>query len=39
MVLQFALGSPLREGLWAGGAVIAFILVAWLVIFMLGFLM
>ncbi len=37
MVLQFALGSPLREGLWAGGVLVTFILVAWLVMLSLGY--
>jgi len=37
MILQFASGSPLLEGLWAGGVLIAFILVAWLVQLSMGY--
>ncbi len=32
MMPQFALGSPLLEGVWAGGVLIASVLVAWLVV-------
>ena len=31
-MLQFASGSPLLESLWAGGILIAFVLVAWLIV-------
>jgi len=37
MILQFASSSPLLEGLWAGGVLIAFILVAWLVQLSMGY--
>ncbi len=37
MLPPFASGSPLLEGLWAGGVLIAFALIAWLVRFAMGY--
>ncbi len=37
MLPQFVSGSPLLEGIWAGGVLIASVLVAWLVLLSMGY--